>query len=313
MRIIFGTSIIIAVLFVAFIFLPGPSGKKSVVIQHGSLVRASQTLKKEKVIYSEILFFIPAKIANYFKTLRAGEYKFGKNVNIYQIIKKMQLGDVVFHKLSVPEGLTSKRIVDLVNNEYLLSGIITDSKYPEGSLLPETYYFTRGEQKQIMLSRMQHAMTDTVDKIWQERYKNTPLKTKEELVTLASIVEEEAKSDEDRKKVASVFINRLNRGMKLQADPTVIFAITKGQYKLDRRLTSKDLDIASPWNTYYASGLPPTPISNPGADSLAATATPIKTNYLFFVVNDCKGNHAFASTYREHQKNVRLYRKLDCN
>ena len=256
---------------------------------------------------------IPAKIANYFKTLKAGEYEFKTNVTIYEIIKKMQLGDVVFHKLSIPEGLTSKCIIDIVNNEHLLSGIITDSNYPEGTLLPETYYFTKGEQKQILLSRMQHAMTDTVDQLWKNRSPNTPLKTKEDLVTLASIVEEEAKSDEDRKKIASVFINRLNRGMKLQADPTVIYAITKGKYKLDRKLTSKDLDTASPWNTYYTRELPPTPISNPGADSLAVTANPIKTNYIFFVVNDCNGNHAFASTLREHKKNVRFFRKLQCN
>jgi UPF0755 protein len=309
-------SIILLAFFVScvILFLPGPSATtNNIVIQHGSLVKASHTLEKENIIYNKFLFLVPAKIANYFNTLKAGEYELSKHASIYNIIKKMQSGDVIFHKLSIPEGLTSTEIIEILDNNVLLSGIITNKDISEGSLLPETYYFTRSEPKQILLFRIQEAMKKTIEQLWEKRFANLPLKNKEEFVIMASIVEKEAKNNDDRPKIASVFLNRLKKGMKLQADPTVIYAITQGQYKLDRKLSSQDLNKASLWNTYYTNGLPPTPISNPGIEALTATINPIKTDYLYFVVSDCKGNHAFSSTYTEHQKNVRLYRKLICN
>lgn len=313
MRMIFYSLVLVAIFF-AIVFLPGPSTKPTaIVIQHGSLIKASQTLSKENIIYNDLLFFIPAKIANYFKTLKAGEYEFKKHTSIYNIIEKMQRGDVVFHKISIPEGFSSKEILDLVNSNSILSGIISDTNVPEGVFLPETYYFTRGEQKQIILARMKSSMTETVEQLWQNRSIDIPIKNKEDFIILASIVEKEAKSDSDRKKIASVFLNRIKKGMKLQADPTVIYAITKGQYKLNRTLLTKDLNMSSPWNTYYISSLPPTPIANPGTDSLKVVARPIITNYLYFVVTDCQGNHAFASNVKDHKKNVRDYRKLKCD
>jgi UPF0755 protein len=306
-------SLLLALAFFTLLFVPGPlKSDTSIVISHGSLLKASETLKENNTIYSSTLFFIPAKTINYFKTLKAGEYVFNKHASLFDIISKMKNGDVVFHKLIIPEGLTSKEVINLINSNLLLSGTLPDSNFYEGIFLPETYYFTRGEQKQVLVSRMQNAMKDAIDKLWQARSLDTPLKTKEELVILASIVEKEAKTPEDRKHIASVFLNRLKKGMKLQADPTVIYAITKGQYKLERTLFTKDLSVNSPWNTYYTIGLPPTPIANPGLESLIAIIQPSETDYLFFVVNDCKGSHAFASNLNIHNKNVSFYRKLSC-
>lgn len=307
--------LLLAILLLTILFFPGPfKGDTPVIIQHGSLIKASETLEKEDIVYNNILFLIPAKMANYLRTLKAGEYIFAKHASIFSIIKQMQSGDVVFHKISIPEGLSSSEIINIIDNQPMLSGIISNTKnITEGSLLPETYYFTRGEQKQIIISRMTKGMTENVDKLWKERLQHQHLKTKDDLIILASIVEKEAKNDEDRKKIASVFLNRLNKGMRLQADPTVIYAITQGKYKLERNLFTKDLKLNSPWNTYYITGLPLTPIANPGFGSLKAVAQPITTNYLYFVVNDCNGNHAFASNLSEHKKNVQLYRKLNCN
>ncbi|MBP9792173.1 MAG: endolytic transglycosylase MltG [Rickettsiales bacterium] len=307
--------LLLAIFLLTILFFPGPfKGDSSVIIQHGSLVKASETLEKENIVYNNLLFLIPAKIANYFKTLKAGEYIFTKHASIFHIINKMQSGDVVFYKISIPEGLTSTEIIKIIDSQIMLSGTILNTQnFTEGSFLPETYYFTRGEQKQLLLSRIRKAMDTSVDMLWKDRVQNPHLKTKNDLIILASIVEKEAKSNEDRKKIASVFLNRLKKGMKLQADPTVIYAITKGQYKLERNLFTKDLALNSPWNTYYTAGLPPSPIANPGIESLKAVSKPISTNYLYFVVNDCNGNHAFASNLPEHKKNVQLYRKLNCN
>jgi UPF0755 protein len=306
--------LILAIFLLTILFFPGPfKSDTSVIIEHGSLIKASETLEKENVVYNNLLFLIPAKIANYFKTLKAGEYIFAKHASIFSIIKQMQSGDVVFHKISIPEGLTSAEIINIIDNQPMLSGTISNTQnFTDGSLLPETYYFTRGEQKQLVLSRIRKAMDNNVDVLWKARVQHQQLKTKDHFVILASIVEKEAKSNEDRKKIASVFLNRLNKGMKLQADPTVIYAITKGQYKLERNLFTKDLALNSPWNTYYTTGLPPSPIANPGIESLKAVSQPINTEYLYFVVNDCNGNHAFAANLSEHQKNVKLYRKLNC-
>lgn len=313
MRILLYSSLL-ALLFLFILFAPGPfKGDTGIIIQHGSLIKASETLEENNVVYNKFSFLIPAKILNYLQTLRAGEYLFEKRASIFDIIRKMQHGDVIFYKLIIPEGLTSAEIIAIINNTELLSGTIANPTIPEGSLLPETYHFTRGTQKQLLISRMTAAMTETVNKLWTQRSNGLPLNSKEELVILASIVEKEAKSDEDRKKIASVFLNRLKKGMKLQADPTVIYAITKGQYKLERNLFNKDLNQNSPWNTYYIPGLPLTPIANPGLEALKVTAQPIATDYLYFVVSDCKGNHAFSSNLSTHQKNVRLYRKLNCN
>ena len=179
----------------------------------------------------------------------------------------------------------------------------------EGTLLPETYLVTRGTSRQEVIDRMQRAQAKLIDDLWDGRAEGLPFTTIAEALVLASIVEKETGKGDERDKAASVFINRLERGMRLQSDPTIIYGITKGQGPLGRRIRRSEIDRATPWNTYQVDGLPPTPICNPGAAAIAAVLNPAETEYLFFVA-DGTGGHAFARTNREHERNVRKWRRI---
>ena len=179
---------------------------------------------------------------------------------------------------------------------------------PEGSLLPETYLFTRGDTRAEIIARMQAAMT-AVDRLWAERAAGLPLDTPEEAVILASIIEKETGVNSERAVVAGVFVNRLRRGMRLQTDPTVIYALTNGERPLGRELWRRDLEVDSPYNTYKVVGLPPGPIANPGLSALEAAMNPAETEYFYFVA-DGSGGHAFAKTLRDHNRNVAEWRRF---
>ncbi|WP_127111741.1 endolytic transglycosylase MltG [Shimia sediminis] len=212
------------------------------------------------------------------------------------------------YRISVAEGVTSWQVVDALKKIELLSGEVNVPE--EGTLAPDSYEVRAGDARSDVVQRMQAAQTVLVDAAWESRSDDTPLKTKEEMLILASIIEKETGVAEERRQVASVFTNRLDRGMKLQTDPTVIYGITKGEGVLGRGLRQSELRRETPWNTYVITGLPPTPIANPGRASLEAAVNPDETEYLFFVA-DGTGGHAFATTLSEHNANVRKWRQIE--
>ena len=240
-------------------------------------------------------------------TLQAGEYAIEPHAKLQDIIEKIAAGDVYYRKLAVPEGLSVAQVEALL---FEASGLDWEgySSPEEGSLLPETYFYTRGEKASSLVARMQKNMQSALDKLWQERAPDLPILNKAEALVLASIVEKETGVPAERGLVAAVFTNRLKRHMRLQSDPTVVYGITMGQ-PLGRRLTSGDLKEETAFNTYRIHGLPPTPISNPGLDSVAAVLTPSDADYLYFVA-DGNGGHAFAKTLREHNRNVARWRRI---
>lgn len=294
----------------------GPLKEEKVVfIKKGmSVSRITEQLKKENILSCGFFFKLVLKLQDKGGSLKAGEYVFKPGISMKELIVKLEKGDVLDRSIMIPQGLTSFEIVKLLEKEEALSGDI-ESRPQEGSLLPETYHFTKGESRTVKIRQMQKAMTDALEEIWQNRQEGLPVKTKEEAVILASIVEKETGVASERKRVAGVFINRLRKGMKLQSDPTVIYALIKGEPKnegkgpLGRRLLRKDLSFDSPYNTYLYEGLPPGPIANPGRPALEAVLNPEEHNYLYFVA-DGSGGHVFASSLREHNNNAAKWRKI---
>ncbi len=238
--------------------------------------------------------------------LKAGEYEFPAGATMQDVLVIITSGRFLTYKVTIPEGWTTQMVVAKLQEQPELAGDV--STVPaEGSILPDTYVFRRGLTRQKLLQDMQAAETKLMDELWAKRPATTALKSKEELLTLASIVEKETGLAEERPQVASVFINRLKQGMKLQSDPTIIYGLVGGKGKLDRPLTKADIDAATPYNTYQISGLPPGPIANPGRAALEAVLNPAATSYLYFVA-DGTGGHAFATTLDEHNANVRKWR-----
>jgi UPF0755 protein len=217
-------------------------------------------------------------------------------------------GHSIEHKLTVAEGLTSQMAVGLVRGDPVLTGDAGPVP-PEGALLPETYLFTRGATRSEIVAKMRKAQQELLDELWVARAPNLPVKTKEEAVILASMVEKETAIPAERPHIASVFVNRLRTGMKLQSDPTIIYGITKG-YPLGRRIRQSEIDRATPYNTYAIIGLPPQPICNPGKGSIAAVLSPADTKDLFFVA-DGTGGHVFAATADEQAANVAKWRGIE--
>ena len=213
------------------------------------------------------------------------------------------------YRIALAEGVTSWQIVTALREMDILQGAVEEIP-PEGALAPESYEVTKGEARADVLAQMAEQQELLVSAAWEARDPDLPLETPEELLILASIIEKETGVAEERRQVASVFVNRLNRGMRLQTDPTVIYGITKGQGVLGRGLRRSELRAATPWNTYVIEGLPPTPIANPGRASLMAAGQPENTEYVFFVA-DGTGGHAFAETLDEHNRNVARWREIE--
>jgi len=243
------------------------------------------------------------------KPLHAGEYAFLPGQTLHEVLRQMRDGRTVVHKLTAPEGLSVAEIVGIINAEPALSGTVGDLP-PEGSLMPDTYNFSLGDGRADMIARMRKAMDKFLADSWSGRSTATPLPSPAAALTLASIVEKESKLPDERPKVAAVFLNRLNRGMKLQADPTVIYALTQGKAPLGRPLSHADLATDSPYNSYMYEGLPPTPIACPSRTSLKAVLHPDSTSALYFVA-DGTGKHAFAETLDDHNRNVTKLRQLE--
>jgi UPF0755 protein len=240
---------------------------------------------------------------------RAGEYVFKKQSSMTEVLDTLVNGKPITHRVSIPEGLTSEQIVErLIENE-VLTGEIAETPR-EGTLLPDTYTFERGYTREQMLKSMRQTQEKLVKDIWARRSPDVPIRSPLELVTLASIVEKETGRGDERSRVAGVFVNRLNRDMRLQTDPTVIYGIVGGKGSLGRGLTRNELDTPTPFNTYLIKGLPPGPIANPGKAALEAAANPMKTRDIFFVA-DGKGGHTFAETNDQHNKNVARWRQIE--
>jgi UPF0755 protein len=223
------------------------------------------------------------------------------------VLRKIRTGDIVHHRITIAEGLTSQQAVDLINASDVLVGQIPTP--PEGSILPETYDVTRGEQRAAVLQKMMDARDRVVSELWAHHKPGLPFATVDQAVTLASIVEKETALPGERPRVAAVYVNRLRQGMKLQADPTVIYGITGG-LPLGRGIRESELLAPNPYNTYVVVGLPPGPIGNPGRAALAAAMDPPDTNELYFVA-DGTGGHVFASTYEEQAQNVARWRQIE--
>lgn len=215
------------------------------------------------------------------------------------------------YRIAMAEGVTSWQVVEALNAMEMLTGVVTE-RPAEGMLAPDSYEVVDGADRVATLARMQTAQELRIAAVWESRQDGLPLNSPEEMLVLASIIEKETGVPEERGQVASVFVNRLNSGMKLQTDPTVIYGITKGQGILGRGLRQSELRRQTPWNTYVINGLPPTPIANPGIASLQAAVAPEATDFVFFVA-DGSGGHAFAATLEEHNRNVANWREIEAN
>ena len=282
---------------------------KEIVIPRGTgLNKTAQILADNGVIDDALWLMLFARVNKVENNFKAGEYAFDGRLSYEKIIEKLVKGDVIARVVTIPEGKALVEIKKIVNDNPYLSGEITlDIK--EGEIMPETYHFTKGEQRDAILEKSRQAMKKTLAKAFAERDENLPIKSEQEMLVLASIVEKETGIAAERGKVASVFVNRLRLGMKLQTDPTVIYAVTNGEMNLNRPLYKRDLSYDSPYNTYVYEGLPPAPICSPGKEAIMAVAHPENTPYLYFVADGISGGHRFAKSLNEHNANVAHYRQ----
>jgi len=268
-------------------------------------------LERNNVITDGRVFRVLSRVYLDGETLKAGEYEIKAGASMREIMELLKSGKSILYSVSVPEGLTVKQVFKRLTDDPVLEGDLPADLPAEGSLMTDTYKFSRGTKRADILHQMQDAQKSLIDQIWERRDNDLPIATREEFVTLASIVEKETGRADERPRVASVFINRLEKGMRLQSDPTIIYGIFGGEGKpADRPIFQSDLEKQTPFNTYIIKGLPPTPIANPGRAALEAVANPSRTPDLYFVA-DGTGGHVFAETLDEHNQNVRRWRKLE--
>ena len=284
-----------------------------IVIPKGAgLGRTIGVLETNGVIDDVWFAEIYARVMKLSGKLKAGEYRFDGQYSLADVFNKLVKGEVMLRSITIAEGKSLAEIRNILSENPNLSGDITlDLK--EGDILPETYHFVKGESRNGILRKARKAMQKVLADAHESMDKDLPIKSAQELLILASIVEKETGIASERKQVASVFVNRLRIGMRLQTDPTVIYAVTDGKMDLGRPLYKKDLKFDSPYNTYLYAGLPPAPICSPGKEAIFSAAHPDKTKYLYFVADGITGGHRFAKTLKEHNNNVLLYRKQKRN
>ncbi|MFT6077863.1 MAG: UPF0755 protein [Myxococcota bacterium] len=283
---------------------------KKFIIENGLTLRqVVNKLHEEEVIGNpDVFLYISQIVKGYNPTVRYGEYFFERNLSYYKIMHKMVKGYVSFRKITIAEGLSTNTSLKIIDNSHGLIGHLP-TNISEGSLLAETYFYSYNDTKMSVIKRMKDAMNKTVDELWENRDRSIPIKTKRDAIILASIVEREAGTPSERPTIASVFSNRLKKGMKLQSDPTIIYSFTFGDTDLERRIRSKDINNQSLYNTYHIYGLPPTPICNPGIDSIKAVLNPPTTNYLYFVASGYGKIHNFSTNLKDHNRFVYQYYK----
>lgn len=290
--------------------LPGPlAANKIVTIGPGmGAPDIAAQLKDEGVITDARIFSAIAFFKGTRTNLKPGEYEFAREASMRDVMTQIATGRSITYKLSVPEGWTTEMAAERIRANEVLTGTL-ERLPPEGAIMPDTYLFKRGMTRQELMDAMAAAQVKLLDELWLARSPALPLDSKEAVVTLASIVEKETAKAEERPVIASVFLNRLRKNMRLQSDPTIIYGIVGGKGKLGRSLTRTDIRTPTPYNTYTIKGLPPGPIANPGRAALEAVLNPQDTEYLYFVA-DGSGGHAFAATLEDHNKNVANWRKL---
>lgn len=293
--------------------LPGPLTQVKTVVIPPKKTREEigDILEKAGVVSSGAVFQYGTVFAQ-ISDLKAGEYEFHPQQSMHEVAEQIHENKVVQHKITFPEGWTSEQIVQRLLDDPILTGKIVAIP-EEGSLLPDTYTYPMGESRQQMLDRMHKAQERRLTEIWAHRNADVlrMLKVPKDLVILASIIEKETSKADERPRVAAVFVNRLNRNMRLETDPTILYGLYGGKAWTEPRTISKsDLIAPNPYNTYKINGLPPGPIANPGRAALEAAANPSQTNELFFVA-DGTGGHAFAETIEEHNKNVAKWREIE--
>ncbi len=290
---------------------PGPLTEDTIfeVVRGQGLSTISDRLQKNGIVSNKRLFAMNVVANKAAKKLKAGKYSIPKGASMQEVLDILVRGKAIYYQITLPEGWTSEMIVNALNAHPQLTGRI-EAIPPEGSLMPNTFQFSEGQTRQGLLDKMTEAQSKILARAWAERQPDLPLKTPQEALILASIVEKETGVASERRHVAGVFINRLRIGMKLQSDPTIIYGLVGGKGKLGHPLRRSEMNKKTGYNTYHISGLPPTPITNPGRLSIEAVLNPAKTKDLYFVA-DGTGGHAFAPTLKQHNENVRKWRKVE--
>lgn len=307
---------------------PGPATEDAapriVMIPKGASVTHMATkLEEAGAISDEMHLRLAARYYNATTSMKAGEYQIPSGASLKEIVEILSQGKSVLHPITIPEGLTTTMIMDVIAESDILVGDMPETP-PEGVLLPDTYLIHRGETRQALVDRMREAGRKVLDEAWENRQSGLPFDTKEEALILASIVEKETALPEERPRIASVFVNRLNRPMRLQTDPTIIYGVCKlhpercsngrlvDNEGKQRGIRQSEIAMDTGYNTYQIDGLPPTPICNPGREAILAVLDPPETNDYYFVA-DGTGGHVFASTHAEHLRNVAAWRRIERN
>lgn len=307
-----GVLVLVALVGLVVYRAPGPRSPgrhpTTVIFRKGAHVaEIAGELQRAHVVRSSALFMAAAQLTGAAHALKAGEYAFPSGASLAAVIRKLRIGDIVHHRITVPEGLTSRQVLDILMHADVLTGAV--GVPPEGSVLPDTYEVVRGDSRAAVLKRMMDADARLLAELWDKRRPALPYANVGQAVILASIVEKETAIPSERPRIAAVYLNRLRQGMKLEADPTVIYGVDGGA-PLGHPLRESELQTPNPYNTYLNPGLPPAPIDNPGRASLAAVMDPPSTAELYFVANGA-GGHVFSATLSEHQKNVERWRKIE--
>ena len=289
---------------------PGPGEQEQLlVINKGqSVANIASHLRELNLIENRMVFILVVKLKGFHDKIKFGEYMIPKTASIKDILDVVITGVSVQNKITIPEGLSTISVIHRINNDSRIKGdLISFSE--EGLLAPNTYSFDITTKKKDLFLKMRNNQERILEAAWDNRDPDLPLNNALELLILASVVEKEAGNEEDKKKVASVFLNRLKKKMRLQSDPTVVYSLTEGREPLNRELNRSDLKTKSPFNTYKIDGLPPSPICNPSKSSIYAVSNPLKTDFLFFVANG-EGGHNFSKDLKQHNRFVREYRRL---
>ncbi len=289
---------------------PGPGEQEQLLIinKGQSVANIASHLRELNLIENPMVFILVVKLKGFHDKIKFGEYMIPKTASIKDILDVVVTGVSVQNKITIPEGLSTISVIHRINNDPRIKGdLISFSE--EGVLAPNTYSFDITTKKKDLFLKMRNNQKRILEAAWENRDPKLPLENALELLILASMVEKEAGNEEDKKKVASVFLNRLKKKMRLQSDPTVVYSLTEGREPLNRELNRSDLKTKSPFNTYKIDGLPPSPICNPSKSSIYAVSNPLKTDFLFFVANG-EGGHNFSKDLKQHNRFVKEYRKL---